>query len=139
MDTELLTASIIANAEIDFSKSSGPGGQNVNKVNTKVTARVRIAAIEGLRPSEVELVQARLANRITTEGELVAHVQEERSQNMNREKAIQKLIMLVERAAKRDAPRIPTKPTKASKERKIVYKKIRSLTKKNRRSPPFES
>jgi ribosome-associated protein len=138
MDIELLRASVTASAETDFSRSSGPGGQNVNKVNTKVTARVRIAAIEGLSPSELELVRTRLSNRITTEGELVAQVQEERSQRINREKAIEKLISLVARAAKREAPRIPTKPTKASKERKIATKKNRSLTKQNRRNPPSE-
>ncbi|GAB6277977.1 MAG: alternative ribosome rescue aminoacyl-tRNA hydrolase ArfB [Rectinema sp.] len=138
MDIELLRASVTANAETDFSRSSGPGGQNVNKVNTKVTTRIRIAAIEGLSPSELELMRTRLANRITTEGELVVQVQEERSQSMNREKAIEKLISLVARAAKRAPPRIPTKPTKASKERKLAHKKIRSSIKKNRQSPPVE-
>ncbi|MEN6500692.1 MAG: alternative ribosome rescue aminoacyl-tRNA hydrolase ArfB [Rectinema sp.] len=135
MDTELLRSSIMAHAEIEFSKSGGPGGQNVNKVNTKVTARVGIAAIEGLRSSELELVRARLANRITTEGELVVQVQEARSQIINREKAIQKLIMLVERAARQNQPRIPTKPTAASKQRKLAAKRLRSATKKNRQRP----
>lgn len=135
MDSELLKSSIIANTQIDFARSSGPGGQNVNKVNTKVIARLKLSEIEGLRPVELELVRARLSNRITTEGELVVQVQEERSQSMNREKAIQKLVTLIERAARRSPPRIPTKPTRASKERKIVHKKIRSLIKRNRRGP----
>lgn len=139
MDAQLLRSSISANAELDFSRSSGPGGQNVNKVNTKVTLRVKIDAIEGLRPSERELMKERLANRITTEGELVVQVQEERSQSANRELAIEKLIALVGRAAKRNPPRIPTRPTAASKQRKLVSKRLRSATKKNRQSPAAES
>jgi ribosome-associated protein len=138
MDTQLLRSSIAANATFEFSRSGGPGGQNVNKVNTKVTARLSIAAIAGLHPTELALVQTRLANRITAEGELVVQVQEERSQTVNREKAIQKLVLLVERAAKRSPPRIPTKPTTASKQRTLTAKRLRGAVKKNRQNPTAE-
>jgi ribosome-associated protein len=132
MDTELLKSSIIAHVKIEFSKAGGPGGQHVNKVNTKVAARISIGAIEGLHPAELELLQTRLVNRITAEEELVVQVQEERSQVINREKAIRKLVILIERAARRNPPRIPTKPTAASKERKLTSKHIRSAIKHDR-------
>jgi len=138
MDPQLVRSSIAANAHLDFSRSGGPGGQNVNKVNTKVTLRINVDAIEGLRPSERTLVKERLANRITTEGELVVQVQEERSQIANRERALEKLIDLVARAAKRTPPRIPTRPTAASRQRKLTSKRLRGAVKLNRQSPAAE-
>ncbi|MCE5256559.1 MAG: aminoacyl-tRNA hydrolase [Spirochaetaceae bacterium] len=138
MDHNAIAASVLSNAEIEFSRSGGPGGQNVNKLNTKVTARIGLDSIEGLSPAEMQLVKIKLANRIASTGELVVQVQEERSQGMNREIAIKKLVALITRAARRNPPRIPTKPTRASRERKLATKKVRTRIKTNRRPPSIE-
>jgi ribosome-associated protein len=138
MNVEELRLSIITHSKLEYSKSSGPGGQNVNKVNTKATLHIHLDTIEGLLPSELALVRARLANRISSEGELVVQVQEERSQTANRERALEKLIALIEHAAKVRAPRIPTKPTRASKERNLKKKHLRASTKNSRRNPVID-
>jgi len=138
MNMELLAASILDNAAIDFARSSGPGGQNVNKVNTKVIARVPLCTLAGLDDKEMELVRARLAARINTEDEIVVSAQEERSQVQNRERALNKLIALIVAAARRMPPRIPTKPTRASKESKLTTKRRRATVKGYRQKPEAE-
>lgn len=138
MNKELLAASILDNAAIDFARSSGPGGQNVNKVNTKVIARVPLCTLAGLDDKEMELVRTRLAGRINAKDEIVVSVQEERSQVQNRERALNKLIALIVAAARRMPPRIPTKPTRASKERKLTTKRRRAAIKGYRHKPQPE-
>jgi ribosome-associated protein len=135
MDRSALRGSIFTKASVEFSRSSGPGGQNVNKVNTKVTARIALGDIEGLSDAERFLVLSKLANRITRENEIVIQVQEERTQGANREIALIRLADLVLKAAIRPHPRIRTKPTRASRERKLAAKKARGETKSNRRTP----
>lgn len=138
MNKELLAASILDSAAIDFVRSGGPGGQNVNKVNTKVIARVPLCKLAGLDAQEMELVRTRLSGRINAEDEIVVSVQEERSQVQNRERALLKLVTLVAAAARKMPPRIPTKPTRASKERKLATKSRRAAVKENRQKPQPE-
>jgi len=138
MKAELIAASIEASAELDFSKSGGPGGQNVNKLNTKVTARIAIDSILGLSAAEKRLMTMKLANRITTEGYLSIQVQDERTQGANKQIAFERLLSLITRAARRDPPRIPTKPGRAARERRISSKKVRGRTKQDRRGPAAE-
>lgn len=130
-----MEASVRACAEFEFSRSSGPGGQNVNKLNTKVTARVRLDRIAGLSVAEKLAAAARLARRMTSGGELVVQVQEERSQAENREIAVRRLASLLARAARIAPVRVPTRPTRASKERRLAWKSARARTKKDRRAP----
>jgi ribosome-associated protein len=135
MNLELLRSSIEKKASLDFARSGGPGGQNVNKVNSKAIARVRLADLEGLGPAEAALASTRLAARLTLEGELVVQADEERDQPRNREAAIARLFAIIAGAARLPKPRKATKPTRASKERRLSSKRVRSTSKWNRKSP----
>lgn len=135
MNRDALLNSLLEHIQLDFSRSSGPGGQNVNKVNTKVTARLRLADIDGLSLEELALVREKLSGRITTQDEVVVVVQEERSQMRNREIAVARMADLLIRAARKPRLRIPTAPSRASKERKLASKHVRGVSKRNRRKP----
>jgi ribosome-associated protein len=135
VNLELLRASIREKAELDFSRSGGPGGQNVNKVNTKAIARVRLDELLGLSAAEAAMAAGRLASRLTVSGELVVQADEEREQGRNREAAIARLFAIVAGAARLPKPRKPTKPTRASRERRLSSKRSRSASKDLRRKP----
>ncbi len=120
---------------ISASRSSGPGGQNVNKVNTKVEARLNIADSNLLSDEEKELLFEKLANRINKLGELIVTSQSERTQLQNKEKAIEKLNLLIENALKVEKRRKKSKIPKSVKEKRLKDKKIRSEKKDNRKPP----
>lgn len=123
--------------ELHFSasRSSGPGGQNVNKVSTKMELRFHVASSAILSKEEKELIAEKLAARINVAGELVLVSQSERSQLQNKEKVTEKFYMLVARALTPRKKRKPTKPSGASKEERLEAKRQLSEKKERRRNP----
>jgi ribosome-associated protein len=132
MNETFLRQSIHSFAEASFSRSGGPGGQNVNKVSTKVTLRLRVAELVGLLETEVERVKVVLANRLTKEGEIVITSEEERSQRTNLERAYARMEALVTSAARLPRTRKPTKPSKTAKEKRLLAKRRQSQKKAER-------
>jgi ribosome-associated protein len=121
-------------SELDFSasRSSGPGGQNVNKVSTKMELRFNVAGSLLLTVPEKELILEKLAARITASGELIVVSQSERTQLQNKEKVIEKFYMLITRALTPRKQRKPTMPSKASREERLEKKRQQSEKKERR-------
>jgi ribosome-associated protein len=120
----------------DFVRASGPGGQNVNKGSTAVQLRFDVAR----SPSLPDPVRARLitlaGRRVTQDGVLIIEAERYRSQRRNRDDALERLIELIREACEVDKPRRPTRPTLASKKRRLDSKQRRGETKKLRTTKP---
>jgi len=126
-----------ADFEISFVRASGPGGQNVNKLSTAAQLRYPVA-----RANLTEDVAARLerlaGQRLTKDGVIVIHAQRFRTQERNRDDAIERLVELFREASVRPKPRRATRPTFASKQRRLEGKKIRGKVKSMRGSRRFD-
>ena len=163
MDSLLLHQSIHAAGRISFSRSGGPGGQNVNKVNTKVILRIALADLAGLSEAEQLRLREQLVPRlahgrsegagdqraarsaagaenagteggeIRTGGELVISASEERSQRVNLERAYARAEALIAAAARLPKKRRPTKPSRAARERRLTSKRRQGEKKAGRR------
>ena len=119
--------------EESFSHSGGSGGQHVNKVATKATLRWSIRHSSALNERQKARLLERLASRLTRDGALVLQASSSRSQSANREEARTRLARLVRDGLKVQRKRRPTRPTRASKERRLTAKKQRSNRKQERK------
>jgi ribosome-associated protein len=122
--------------EEQFVRASGPGGQNVNKLSTAVQLRFDVRHSPSL-PPDVRTRLERLAGaRLTRDGVLVIIAQRHRTQGRNREDALERLLDMIRQAVVAPVKRRPTRPTKASRERRIESKKRQSSIKRLRRGKP---
>ncbi|MDX2446214.1 MAG: alternative ribosome rescue aminoacyl-tRNA hydrolase ArfB [Desulfobacterales bacterium] len=116
----------------DFIRASGPGGQHVNKVCTAVQLRFDAQQSAGLTPEIFHRLKKLAGKRMTDDGLLIIQASRFRSQEKNRQDAVERLVALVRKATEKPKPRKKTRPTRASKERKLAAKQIRGRLKKTR-------
>lgn len=126
---------LITELEFKAVRSSGPGGQHVNKTSSKVEVYFDIDKSEALTKEEKDRIHKKLSSRISSEGILSFHSSETRSQHKNKALVIEKLIQSLQQSLKRSKPRRKTKPSRGSIEKRLKLKKQQGQ-KKSLRKPP---
>lgn len=131
--SSFITRNFLPELAITTARSSGPGGQNVNKVNTKIILRFNIEQSSLLTATEKALLIKKLKSRLTTDNALIISNQESRSQLHNKNAAIEQFYLLLSKALAPVKKRFKTKPTRASVEKRLSNKKIHASKKAGRR------
>lgn len=121
----LRATDLLSELEFSASRSSGPGGQNVNKVSTKISLRFDVLKSAILSEEQKQLLLQKWASHLTKEGVLLVHAQDKRSQLQNKEAVLIKLDRLLTKAFAVKKARKATKPSKASKRKRVDSKKLR--------------
>jgi ribosome-associated protein len=124
-------------SELSFrtSRSSGAGGQHVNKVSSRVELRFDVPGSSWLTEVQKSRIQEKLATRITGQGELIVISEKSRSQYQNKEDCIERFLELLNQALKPEKKRVPTRPSKTSRLKRLEKKKQHSMKKDQRRKP----
>jgi ribosome-associated protein len=135
IDRDTLRAFIARHAEMSFSRSGGKGGQNVNKLNTKVLAVIDLNSLDLLTASDKEHVRTKLKNRLTRDGRLYLQVQDERTQARNQELALDRLADLIVAATRVKRKRKKTRVPAGVREKRLEKKKKQTNKKRLRQSP----
>lgn len=134
MNSHLLQKELVYKAV----RSSGAGGQHVNKVSSKVILSFNVLPSEGLSVREKQLILSRLSTKLTKEGVLILQCSESRSQYQNKRIVTQRFFELLKNTVQSIKKRIPTKPSKASKKKRVDSKKRTSEKKKFRQKPNLD-
>ena len=130
---------LLSETHFTFSRSSGPGGQKVNKTNSQAELRWSMALNETLAPSQKDRILKHLKNRINGDLELVIACDVHRSKNQNIEECKNRFVDLIAKALHVPKKRKPTKPTRSSKEKRLESKKQHSQTKGLRKKPSINN
>jgi len=134
MEEKILEA-IYSWGDFSFVRSSGPGGQNVNKVNSAVLLRLPLEKMQLFSPEDLERLYDRLGKRINEAKELIIQVQDSRSQYHNRDIAVRRAVSLLSRALTKAPLRKASRPTKASREKRLRLKAEKAQLKQTRQRP----